>query len=312
VSEWVPEDERVTRVSIDFEPAGAGHTRLRLVHDRLPDTDTYEGHSRGWESIVDKLAAHLGPGGDSEGRPRRRGAKPNGETNRTEGSMKGRRRDESPEYRKLRDELLQAELDLRDRREAVAVLRRKLPLDAEVEDFELREGPPGLSGPDEPIREVRLSELFVREDRPLVLMHFMFGKKQASFCPMCTMWADGYDGVVPHVLQRANFAVLVAGDVAEFRRYGRGRGWRHLRLLSAADSALKRDLGFEDDDGAQHPGVSVFVKRGGALHHSYSVCALLKGDNEYRGMDLLSPVWHFFDLLPEGRGDFFPKKQYED
>ena len=25
-----------------------------------------------------------------------------------------------------------------------------------------------------------------------------------------------------------------------------------------------------------------------------------------RGVDLLSPVWHLFDLLPSGRGDFMP------
>jgi hypothetical protein len=26
----------------------------------------------------------------------------------------------------------------------------------------------------------------------------MFGKRQEKICP-CTMWADGYDGVVPHL-----------------------------------------------------------------------------------------------------------------
>ena len=32
----------------------------------------------------------------------------------------------------------------------------------------------------------------------------------------------------------------------------------------------------------------------------------LMGDEKGRGLDLLSPVWHFFDLTPEGRGDWFP------
>ena len=31
----------------------------------------------------------------------------------------------------------------------------------------------------------------------------------------------------------------------------------------------------------------------------------------FRGMDLLSPIWHFLDLTPEGRGDYFPAKQYD-
>ena len=223
--------------------------------------------------------------------------------------MRGRMANESPGYRKLRDELLRAELDLRDQRERVAALRRKLPREGEVEDFVFREGPRDLAAGDEPVREVRLSELFERDDRPLILVQFMFGKKQASPCPMCTMWADAYDGAAPHVRQRASFAVLVAGDVGAFRAYARSRGWRNLRLVSAGDSSLKRDLGFEDEDGAQQPGVSVFLKDGGALRHFYSACAEMK-DGEFRGMDLLNPAWHFFDLLPDGRGDFFPKKEY--
>lgn len=225
--------------------------------------------------------------------------------------MKARFEQESPEYRKLRDELTQAEMDLRDQRERVAELRRRLPLDREVEDHVFREGPRQLSAGDAPVREVRLSELFENPDRPLVLVHFMFGKAQQDPCPMCTMWADGYDGVEPHVRQRANLAVLVAGDVAEFRAYARSRGWCNVRVVSAGDSTLKRELGFEDEDGTQHPGASVFVKRDGRVHHTYSVCAIF-GEGQWRGMDLLCPTWHFFDLLPDGRGDFFPKKAYDD
>jgi predicted dithiol-disulfide oxidoreductase (DUF899 family) len=29
---------------------------------------------------------------------------------------------------------------------------------------------------------------------------------------------------------------------------------------------------------------------------------------EYRGIDLLSPVWHVLDLLPSGRGDWMPSE----
>ena len=60
ISEWVPEGERHTRVSVTLEPEDGGRkTRLRLVHDELPDTDTYDGHVGGWTSIVEKLAGHV-------------------------------------------------------------------------------------------------------------------------------------------------------------------------------------------------------------------------------------------------------------
>jgi len=213
--------------------------------------------------------------------------------------------DESPAYRQLRDELQGAEMALRDQREKVAALRRRLPLDTSFDDVSFEEIRDGAREP------VKLSELFTEPAKPLILMQFMYGKKQAKPCPMCTLWADGYDGVVPHLRQRANFAVLVAGDVAAFDAYARSRGWRHLRAVSAADCDLKRRLGFENAEGEQLPGVSVFVRRpDGSLVHAYSQSAWY-GAEEFRGMDLLSPLWHFLDLTPEGREDWMPRRRYE-
>lgn len=59
VSEFLPEDEAHTRVSVSLEPAGPGRTRLRLVHDELPDTGSYDGHESGWGDIVGHLSEHL-------------------------------------------------------------------------------------------------------------------------------------------------------------------------------------------------------------------------------------------------------------
>jgi predicted dithiol-disulfide oxidoreductase (DUF899 family) len=216
----------------------------------------------------------------------------------------GRLQDEPAEYTKRRDELREAEIALRDECERVAELRRMLPLDHVIEDQDFAAVSDGQSVP------VKLSELFEDPDKPLVLMQFMYGKAQTTPCPMCTMWADGYDGVVPHLEQRINFAVLVAGDPVSFDAYRRERGWRNLRVVSAANSDLKRRLGFEGDDGSQLPGVSVFVRRpDGVLVHAYSQSALF-GEVGGRGMDLLSPVWNFFDLTPSGRGEFMPSTSY--
>jgi predicted dithiol-disulfide oxidoreductase (DUF899 family) len=211
---------------------------------------------------------------------------------------------ESPEYSKTRDELQQAEVALRDQRERVAELRRRLPSDHVVDDQVFREVRDGQ------LAEVRLSELFEAGDQPLILMHFMYGKSQTSPCPMCTSWADGYDGILPHLEQKARFAVFIAGDPGSFGAYARSRGWSNLRVVSAGDSDLKRRLGFETEDGAQHPGLSVFTRNdAGKIVHFYSQSAYL-GEDGFRGMDLLNPLWHFLDATPEGRGDFFPSKQY--
>jgi len=209
----------------------------------------------------------------------------------------------SADGRALREKLHRAEVELRDQRERVAELRRRLPRDTPSEDLvfeELRDGH---------VVPVRLSELFAEPDKPLVLMHFMFGKAQTQPCPMCTMWADGYAGVVEHLSQRLNFAVIVAGELERFDSYARERGWDGLRIVSAADTSLKRDLGFENEEGGQMPGVSVFERASdGELTHFYSVCAF--GPDGGRMMDLLSPVWNFFDLVPDGRGQFNPSRSY--
>ncbi len=211
---------------------------------------------------------------------------------------------ESPGYKKSRDELQEAEIALREQRERVAALRRTLPRDHVVDDLEFQELRDGK------VVGVKLSELFENPTQPLVLMQFMYGKKQENPCPMCSMWADGYNGAMKHLRQHMNFAVLVAGDVAQFRSFAEERGWENLRVVSAADTTLKRDLGFEAPDGGQIPGVSVFERRpDGTLIHFYSQSAML-GDGG-RGMDLLSPVWNYMDLTPEGRSDWFPGLDYE-
>jgi predicted dithiol-disulfide oxidoreductase (DUF899 family) len=212
----------------------------------------------------------------------------------------------SEQYREAREELRRAEIALKEQRERVAELRRRLPLEAVVEDHELSE-----AAGDATSRTVRLSELFVRPELPLVIVHFMFGKKQTEPCPMCTLCADGYTGVLDHVSQCVNFVVVVAGDVVEFARYAQGRGWDGLRVVSSGETSFKHDLGMEDSEGAQMPGVTVLERADdGRILHFYTGGAMM-GDGHYRGMDLLMPLWNFLDLTRQGRGEFFPRIAYE-
>ena len=93
---------------------------------------------------------------------------------------------EPAEYMAKREELRLAEIELMKQRERVADLRRHLPEGAAVQDYEFEEGPRNLNAGDSPITKVRLSELFTKPNRSLVIYHFMFGKKNSKACPMCT------------------------------------------------------------------------------------------------------------------------------
>ncbi|MFE2087525.1 DUF899 family protein [Streptomyces sp. NPDC002596] len=218
---------------------------------------------------------------------------------------------ESAEYVTAREELRHAEIELMRHRERVADLRRRLPPGPVVDDYVFEEGPADLHAGDAPARTVRLSELFTRPGRDLVIYQFMYGKQQTQPCPMCTMWIDGFNGIAPHVAQNVDFAVVAAAELPVLRAHARNRQWTNLRLLSAGASTFKYDLGSEDAEGNQDSTVSVFTRdSNGSVHHFYSVHPRMSDDIDQRGIDLLSPVWHVLDLTPQGRDDWFPALSY--
>jgi predicted dithiol-disulfide oxidoreductase (DUF899 family) len=218
---------------------------------------------------------------------------------------------ESPDYLDRREELRLAEIALMQQAERVAELRRRLPEGAEVQDYEFQEGPPDLDAGDEPVRAVRLSELFTGPDRSLVIYHLMYGKKQTDPCPMCTMWIDGYNAAAQHVVQNVDFAIAAAAEPPALRAHARNRGWRHLRLLSCGRSTFKFDLRSEDENGGQDSTLSVFTRDSdGTLRHFYSSHPWMAENIRERGIDLLTPVYNLLDLTREGRDDWYAKLSY--
>lgn len=218
---------------------------------------------------------------------------------------------ESPEYLSKREELRLAEIDLMRQRERVAALRRSLPQGAALQDYAFEEGPRDLNAGDAPASTVRLSELFTGPDRSLVIYHFMFGKKQTKACPMCTAWLDGANGVAHHLAQNLDFAVVAAADLPTLRAYARERGWDKLRLLSAGNNTFKYALGSEDRAGGQDSTISVFTRSAdGSVRHFYSAHPRMAPDIPERGIDLLTSIWHFLDLTPQGRGDWYASLSY--
>jgi predicted dithiol-disulfide oxidoreductase (DUF899 family) len=197
-------------------------------------------------------------------------------------------------YRQSRDRLRQAEIELRDRIEAVAAMRRALPPGPIVPDY---------SFIDMDDKRVRLSELFTSDKNDLIIYHLMYWAKEDDFCPMCSLWIDGFNGIAPHIRQRANFAVASRAPVDKLKAWAERRGWDRLRLLSDDGPQFARDIDAEDAEGNPDSTVVVFTKSGNEIRHFYTAHPMLE-DRE-RGIDLLSPVWHLLDLTPSGRGDWY-------
>jgi predicted dithiol-disulfide oxidoreductase (DUF899 family) len=222
---------------------------------------------------------------------------------------------ESAEYRNARDELLQAELDLRRRIAETAAMRARLPLGGAVEqDYAFAQWDEAAGA----ARDVRLSELFRDGTDTLFLYSFMWVPESQDLgfsgpCPSCTAIIDAIDGQVPHIEQRISFAVAAKAPIEDFRGHAARRGWRHARLLSATRSGYSLDYRSEEANGNQWPLATVFVRHDGRIHHFWSSELWLLAPEAGHGprhVDFMWPLFAVFDRTPGGRGDFQAALRY--
>lgn len=167
----------------------------------------------------------------------------------------------------------------------LAELRAARPAEA-VRDYVFR----GSDG-----AETTLSALFEGRDR-LVLIHNM-----GRSCPFCTMWADGFNGLLPHLRDGAAFAVSSPDEPEEQRAFAASRGWA-FPMVSASREFIT-DMGFAPDGDELMPGVSTFVRDGDGR-------ILRVGRAEFGPGDAFCAVWHFWALFPGGAGDWEPRLSY--
>ena len=189
----------------------------------------------------------------------------------------------------LEREIAAVQRELEEARRRLAELRRQLPPEP-VRDYELR----SADGP------VRLSQMFGDKD-DLILVHNM-----GVGCSNCTMWADEFNGVLHHLLSRAAFVVVSPNSPSEQRSFAEKRGWR-FPMYSAEGSTFAREMGFQRDDeeflSGFQPGVSVF--------HRNEDGAIVRVSKDVFGPgDPYCGVWHLFELLPGGWGDWDPQFEY--
>lgn len=186
-------------------------------------------------------------------------------------------------------QLAEAMADLERAKQRLVDLCRRLPAEP-VSDYE-------LAGPD---GSVKLSAMF-GDKSDLILIHNM-----GAGCPYCTMWADGFNGVLQHIESRAAF-VVVSPDAPEVQQRLAGkRGWR-FRMYSAQGTTFIEEMGFgsEEDHYDSHamPGVSAF--------HKNPDGSIARVARDFFGPgDLYCGVWHLFDLLRDSPSDWEPRFQY--
>jgi len=142
--------------------------------------------------------------------------------------------------------------------------------------------------------QTTLLDLFADKDT-LMLIHNM-----GQGCRWCTVWADGFNGFLPH-LESALSVVLVSKDAPEVqRRFANARGWR-FRLASHGGGAYIQEQSAQA--GVDNmPGVVVYERTGDTITRRNSAV--------FGPGDLYCSLWNLLALAGMGEAEFTPQFNY--
>lgn len=211
------------------------------------------------------------------------------------------------EWRSKRLELLTEEKELLRLQDAVAAKRRQLPWVPVEADYQF-----GTADGD-----VSLNDLFAGKQQ-LAVYHFMMGPDWEEGCPSCSFWADNFNGVQAHLLDRGvNLVAISRSPIKAIDSYKSRMGWE-FPWVSSLGSTFNFDYGVSfledvspDGEGGnaneynyaprgpgpdERQGLSAFVKDDdGQIYHTYSSYA--------RGVEVINGGYHILDLMPLGRSE---------
>lgn len=209
------------------------------------------------------------------------------------------------EWLAARKELLAKEKEATRARDALRAERQALPM-VEVEKDYVFEGPGGKAS---------LLDMFEGR-RQLIVQHFMFDPEWEDGCPSCTYFSDDL-GHLPHLHEKnTSFVVISRAPLEKIEAYRRKRGWTfpwyssfgsdfnydfHVTMDESVapaeynfrSAAEHRQAGMPWYTEGEQPGVSVFLREGERIFHTYSAFA--------RGSEHLVSTAMFLDLTPLGR-----------
>ena len=142
--------------------------------------------------------------------------------------------------------------------------------------------------------DATLRQLFGEHEKLLAIHNMGQG------CRYCTLWADGFNGLLPH-LESALAVVLVSKDSPQVqRRFANSRGWR-FRLASHGGGDYLREQGVLGGDD-NYPGAVVYRRDGDAILR-VNACVFGPGD-------LYCSMWNLLGLAGMGVADWTPQFNY--
>jgi predicted dithiol-disulfide oxidoreductase (DUF899 family) len=222
------------------------------------------------------------------------------------------------EWLKAREELLVKEKEATRARDAVNAERRALPM-VEIEKDYVFEGENGTA---------RLADLF-QGRRQLIVYHFMWLHDTDEGCTSCSFLVDNL-GDLRHLNScDTSLALVSRAPLAAVQAFRRRMGWTvpwysslggdfnydfHVTNDEAVapveynymDKATleRKGLGFFAQNGQDGHGLSVFLRDGDRVFHTYSTYG--------RGPELLLTTYNYLDLTPLGRQKYVNEFPHHD
>lgn len=206
------------------------------------------------------------------------------------------------EWVAARKQFLKKEKEFTRLRDELSSQRRELPWE-KIEKQYVFEGPGGKE---------TLADLFDGRSQ-LIIYHFMFGPGWKEGCPSCSYLSDSFDAAALHLAHRdTTLAVVSRATWPEIQAFQTRMGWQfHWVSSNGADFNYDFQVSQSAEEKAsglayynyeqttfpseERPGMSVFLKHGDEIFHTYSTYA--------RGLDILVPTYNLLDLTAKGRDE---------
>ena len=170
--------------------------------------------------------------------------------------------------------------------------------------------------------KVSLADMFDGRSQ-LVIYHAMFNPETAdppntpwtadAACFVCSWWMDNFNGITIHLNHRdITMAAVSHAAYPKLAAYRKRMGWSFPWFSSVgSDFNFDYHVSFNPEElkggrveynyrpaewsGSEAPGISVFMREGGHVYHTYSTYE--------RGLDMLNVAYHYMDLVPKGRDE---------
>ena len=142
--------------------------------------------------------------------------------------------------------------------------------------------------------DVTLLDMFGKYDRLLVIHNMGQG------CRYCTLWADGFNGFVPH-LESAMSVVLVSKDApAAQRNFANSRDWRFRLASHGGGEYIQEQTVMEGE--SNMPGAVVYEREGSRITR--------KNASVFGPGDLYCSIWNLLGMAGLSDADWTPQYNY--